>query len=458
MIYCFVSKAVICILKKKNMGILKQRLFEVLSFMEKADKLQKFDMDKKPERQKNYLRPLTWILSFPSVWKHGLKIKKVNMKGLKPPYILLCNHTSFMDFKVMTAAIFPYKANYVVAIDGFIGRETLLRKVGCICKRKFTNDIGLVRHINHVVNINRDIIILHPEARYSLVGTNAILPESLGKLVKFLKVPVVTLNMHGNYLNSPCWNLTERGNRIEAELTQIISEKQVSELTHNQINACINNALKYDEYTWQKENKISIKYKNNAKGLHKVLYQCPSCMTEFMMDSDKNRIWCNNCGKEWIMSEFGELQAVIGITEFSHIPDWYEFERKQVRKQIEEKTYEFSDDVLVDSLPNAKGYIRLGPAKLSHNLNGFYLEGCFGGKKFSLSKEPLSMYSCHIEYEYFNKGDCIDLSTLDDTYYIYPQSKLCAVTKISLATEELFKFFSADHIKNNKILPERHVI
>jgi DNA-directed RNA polymerase subunit RPC12/RpoP len=420
--------------------------------MEKTDKFQRFDMVKKPQRQKNYLRPVTWLLSFPSVWKHRLKVNKVNMRGLKPPYVLLSNHTSFMDFKVMTAAIFPHRANYVVAIDGFIGRETLLRKVGCICKRKFTNDIGLIRHINRVVNINKDIIVLHPEARYSLAGTTAILPESLGKLVKFLDVPVVVLNMHGNYLNSPCWNLEERGNRLEARITQIITRDQIKTLTNVQINDCINNALIYDEYAWQKENNVIIKYKNNAKGLHKVLYQCPGCMTEFQMDSDKNRIWCRQCGKEWIMSELGELKAVSGITEFSHIPDWYEFERGQVRRQIDEKTYEFSDDVIVDSLPNAKGYIRLGHAKLSHNMDGFHLEGTFSGKSFSLGKEPLSMYSCHIEYDYLGGGDCIDLSTLEDTYYIYPQGRLSSVTKISLATEELFKFYSEAHIKRLEMM------
>lgn len=420
--------------------------------MEKTDKLQRFDMARKPQRQKNYLRPLTWLLSFPAVWKHRLKVNKVNMKGLKPPYVLLSNHTSFMDFKVLTAAIFPQRANYVVAIDGFIGREELLRKVGCICKRKFTNDIGLIRHINQIVNINKDIMVLHPEARYSLAGTNAILPESLGKLVKFLNVPVVVLIMHGNYLNSPFWNLAERGNRLEAQLTQIITKGQIKTLTSEQINDRINKAFIYDEYAWQKENNVIIKYENNAKGLHKVLYQCPACMTEFQMDSDKNRIWCRQCGKEWTMSELGELKAVSGITEFSHIPDWYEFERTQVRRQIEEKTYEFSDDVLVDSLPNSKGYIRLGPAKLTHNMDGFNLEGNFGGNSFSLKKEPLSMYSCHIEYDYLGGDDCIDLSTLEDTYYIYPQGKLFSVTKISLATEEMFKFYSEAHIKRSAVM------
>jgi len=48
------------------------------------------------------------------------------------------------------------------------------------------------------------------------------------------------------------------------------------------------------------------------------------------------------------------------------------------------------------------------------------------------------MYSCHIEYNYDARGDCIDLSTLQDTYYIYPLNLHNCVTKIALATEELY--------------------
>ena len=33
------------------------------------------------------------------------------------------------------------------------------------------------------------------------------------------------------------------------------------------------------------------------------------------------------------MDEYGELHAVSGKTEFSHIPDWYEFEREQVKEK-----------------------------------------------------------------------------------------------------------------------------
>ncbi|MBQ9583465.1 MAG: hypothetical protein IJR25_03975 [Bacteroidales bacterium] len=95
----------------------------------------RFDMNKPPVRTRWYLWPITLLLSFPSVIKHKAKLKKIGMEGIKPPYVLLCNHNSFLDFKVATRAIFPRRANYVVAIDGFIGRKWLLQQVGCICKR-----------------------------------------------------------------------------------------------------------------------------------------------------------------------------------------------------------------------------------------------------------------------------------------------------------------------------------
>ncbi len=404
------------------------------------EEVARFDMQKAPKRQKNYLRVLAWILSFPVIWLRRLKITKVNMKGLKPPYLLLCTHKAFMDFRVATACIFPRRANNVVAIDGFIGREKLLRNVGCICKRKFTNDIGLVMNIKKVID-NKDILILYPEARYSLIGTNACLPASLGKLAKMLKVPVVMLHMNGNFINSPCWNLKKRNIRLEAQMTQIITQEQIDKISAEEINGIIKKEFVYDEYKWQKQNNIHVKYKDRAKGLHKVLYKCANCDTEYKMGSGGDKLTCGHCESEWTMSTLGELIPSHKTEEKIHIPDWYEDMRADVRRQIEEGTYSFSSDVVVDSLPNADGYIQLGEAKLTHDMNGFVLEGNFGGKKFLLKKDPLSMYSCHIEYDYMGKGDCIDLSTLTDTYYIYPKLKEWSATKIALATEELYRYY-----------------
>ena len=402
--------------------------------------IERFDMVKPPIRQKIHLKVLTWFISFPVVWLRRLRINKNHMKGLKPPYLLLCTHKSFIDFMVTTACIFPHRANYVVAIDGFIGRENLLRNVGCICKRKFTNDIQLVMNLRKVIK-NKDILVLYPEARYSLIGTNACLPASLGKLTKLLGVPVVVLKMDGNFIYSPCWNLHKRNIRLSADMTQIVRQDEIKDLSVHEINERINQAFFYDEFLWQKQNNIQVNYKDRAKGLHKVLYKCKHCGTEYRMESAGNKIWCNHCGTQWTMSSLGELIQT-GSDDLSiHIPDWYEYERADVRRQIEEATYHFASEVTVDSLPNAKGYIRLGEARLTHTMNGFTLCGNFDDQEFLLEKDPLSMYSCHIEYDYMGNGDCIDLSTLSDTYYIYPKGSDFSVTKIALATEELYNYF-----------------
>ena len=403
------------------------------------ENISRFNMMKPAERQKNYLRPVTWAVSFPSVWSHKTKIVRTNMEELKPPYILLCNHNAFLDFKVATAAIFPTRANYVVAIDGFIGREWLMRKVGCICKRKFTNDISLVRQLKRVTD-NGDIAVIYPEARYSLCGTNSFLPESLGKLAKLLKVPVVTLICHGNHINSPFWNTTDHGVKgTEGFLTQIITAEEVASLPVTEINRRINEKFVYDDYAWQKENNIRVKYPNRAKGLHKILYQCPNCGTEYQMASAGTKLECKSCGKEWEMSELGELRALNGKTEFSHIPDWYEWEKDNVREEIENGSYYFKAPVKVCALPNSKGYIKLGKGTLTHDMNGFVLEGKYGGHAYRVEKSVPSLYSCHIEFNYLNKfGDCIDLNTLSDTYYIYPYDCDFSVTKVAMATEELF--------------------
>ena len=398
-------------------------------------------MKRPPVPTKWYLQPVEWVLSMPDVIKHRNILTKIGTEDLKPPYVLLCNHNAFMDFKVATKAVFPHRANYVVAIDGFIGREGLLRNIGCICKRKFTSDVTLIRQLKRVVE-NGNIAVIYPEARYSLCGTTAVLPASLGKLCRLLGVPVATLICHGHHVNSPFWNLADRGVRpTEAEFSLLYTAEELKQATADEVNDKIVAAFRYDDFAWQKERGIRTPYAKRAEGLHKVLYQCPACGTEFRMSAEGTQLRCDACGKTWTMTELGELAADSGETEFSHIPDWYEWERENVKKEVAAGTYSSGElAVHVDSLPNAERFIRLGEGTLVHDMAGFTVRGVDAdGDPFEMIKPVPSLYSCHIEYEYLGKyGDCVDLNTLDDTWYIYPHGSDFAVTKMALATEELY--------------------
>ena len=386
------------------------------------DDFKRFDMSLPPVRTKWYLRPLTLALSLPDVLKHKTVITKTGMEGIKPPYVLLCNHNAFMDFKVATKALWPARANYVVAIDGFIGRETLLRNVGCICKRKFTNDLILIRQLQNTIK-NGDIAIIYPEARYSLCGTTAVLPEALGKMCRLFGVPVVSLICHGHHVNSPFWNLHDRGVKpTEAELSLLFTPEQLKTLPVDELNARIVERFQYDDHKWQKDRGIRITYPKRAEGLHKVLYQCASCGTEYSMISEGDKLICKSCGKKWTLTELGELKADEGKTVFSHIPDWYEWERGNVRAEVESGTYTSGElEVHVSSLPNADRFIDIGTGTMTHDMNGFRVMVTDNeGTVREMEKSVPSLYSCHIEY---------------------PHGERFAVTKMALATEELFALY-----------------
>ena len=411
----------------------------VYKSIKEVNEMPRFDMLEKPRKAPWYLQLLAWILSFPETFAVKAKIKKINMKNLKGPYIMLCNHNSFLDFKVATRAVFPRSSNYIVAIDGFINREQLLRNVGGIGKRKFVSETVIVKNIKYSLSNLKQICQLYPEARYSLTGTNSYLPESLGKLIKLLKYPVVTLISHGHHLRQPVWNLHKRKIKTQTEMTQIINQKEIESLSVDEINQRISQAFIYDDYRYQLDNKLKITYKNRAKNLHYILYQCPHCHTEFQMNSDGHKLWCEHCHNQYEMNVYGQLFNLNGKTIFSHIPDWFEWQRQQVREEIISGKYHVQMEVVVDSLPNSSGFYRLGKGILKHGKDGFELTLHQGEDTMVVNKHPLENYGLHVEYDYFGKGNCLSFSTIHDTYYIFPVDQSYSVTKFHFAVEELYQ-------------------
>ena len=406
---------------------------------------ERYDMNRKPNRQRLYALIATWLISFPKTFMHKARINKALMpKKLKPPYFLLCNHNSFMDFKVMTKAIFPKRANYVIALDGYIGIKWVNHALGGICNRKFARSISLVRNLLHARKFG-DVVILFPEAKYTLCGTPNVLPASLGKMIRQMNIPVVTLIMHGHHINSPFW---KKGNRwvrpVESEMKLLLTQEQTQELSVDTINEMLAETFVYDDYAWQKEKGIRVKYKKRAEGLHHVLYQCPSCLCEYKMSSEGYQLRCHHCGKIWDMTEYGEMRALSGETEFSHIPHWYEWQRSNVREELENDSYHFERRVRIESLPNTKGFVVFDkPGYLIHDKNGFALTGEHDSIPFQLQWPVSALYSLQVEFEYNGQGDCVTLSTNDDTFYLYPDGSDFSVTKIALATEELHNMRTA---------------
>lgn len=414
-------------------------------------KIKKFDFKKRPKRVLQLWKFIAILIVMPLLRLRRLKLLKKQMKGLKPPYLLLSNHHSFYDFFVLQRVLFPHKANYIITIDGFHDHgEMWLRMFGGIGKRKFTNDISLIKNMKHCITKYKNIVVMYPEARYSIDGTTSMLPESLGKVVKFLNVPVVTLNMRGNYIAQPQWNKIKRKIPFEADVTQIITKEDLPKLNVEEINTRIEDALQYNDWEYMKQNNYLLPASNRAEHLNRLLYQCPHCKTAHHMHGVGIKLSCDVCGKEWIMKENGSLEALDKDTEFDNVPDWYHWEREMVRKEVENGSYFFEDEVIVKTLPNSKKFYYQGKGYFRHDMNGYYLKCNLYGEPYEHTWKSLENYSCHIEYDYKGEGDCIDISISDESFFIFPQTKRDVITKISLATEEIYKYKHKLVEKNKK--------
>ena len=401
----------------------------------------KYKTAKYPIRQPRYLTWLIQVLSKIMLIGKEHRVEKINMEGLKPPYILLSNHMSFVDFEMVSLGTYPHRVNNVVNIDGFYMRAWLLEWIGALCTRKFTTDLHLIKSIRKVLE-RGDVLCMYPEARYSPAGTDSYLPESLGMLVKKSNVPVVIALHHGNYLHSPFWNFRKKRKvPLYTTFTKLWDADDLEQLSVEEINQGLKAALTYDDYKYQKENGILITEPYRAEGLNKILYQCPNCKTEHKMSSSGCEIFCEECKKRWYMNEDGTLTANDGNTEFSHIPDWFEWERSEVRKEVEEGRYHFEDEVEVYSLPRCYKYHPLGFARLTHDADwGFVLEGHYRGKDYRIHRTPLQTNSLHVEYDFLRikPFDLVDISTEDDSFYCYT-SKKDVITKLAFATEEIYR-------------------
>lgn len=395
-----------------------------------------------PIRQPKVITYLIWLLSRIMLIGKKWKVEKINMEGLKPPYMMLSNHMYFIDFELAAMGTGGHRVNNVMSIDGYYRRPWLIELIGGICTRKYTMDLHLVKSINKVLK-RGDVLSMYPEARYSPCGILSFMPDSLGKLVKMNKVPVVAVVHHGNHLHSPFWNFRKKRKvPLHTTMTQILTAEQIKAMTVEEINAALREALWYDDYRYQKDNGILITEPFRAEGLHKVLYQCPACGKEHEMASEGTELFCRACGKRWHLREDGELEALSGETEFPHIPDWFMWERTQVEQQIENGTYSFEDEVEVYSMPRCWKFEELGKAKLRHTIeDGWVLEGHYNGEDYRIHRRPNQTNSLHIEYDYcyIRPEDCVDISTENDSFYCYPVTRTDVVTKLAFATEILYE-------------------
>ena len=404
---------------------------------------------RKPLKPSILFRTLLKLLSAADLKATNFQCRSIGMErlGADEPCLFLMNHSSFIDLKIASTILYPRPFNIVCTSDGFVGKAWLMRHLGCIPTQKFVSDLSLVRDMLYTVRELRSSILMYPEASYSFDGTATPLPESIGKCVKMLGVPLVMIRTYGAFARDPLYNgLQLRKVDVSAEMVYLLSPQEIAGASPAEINALLAERFSFDNFRDQQERQIRITEPFRADGLNRVLYKCPHCGKEGAMTGQGISLRCGGCRKTYLLTETGFLQAQEGETEYPHIPDWYRWERSCVRQELLDGSYRLDIPVSICMLVDSKSIYRVGEGRLIHSREGFHLSGCEG--KLDYRQKPISSYSLYSDYFWYELGDMICIGNSKVLYYCFPTGQQDVVAKTRLAAEELYKLTKAGQLSD----------
>lgn len=428
----------------------------------------------KPRFQRIFWRKLIEKLSVKELKETNFSYTMNGMLklGRLEPALILMNHSSFTDLQIVGKLFADRPYNIVCTNDGFVGKEFLMRAIGCIPTKKFIPEASLVKDMSFVLHTLHSSVVMYPEASYSFDGTQTPLPSSLGKCIKVLKVPVIMVKTEGAFLRDPLYNnLQKRKVNVSADVTYLLSPSDIAAKSAEEINSILSEAFTYDHFASQLNKGVKVTEPFRADGLHRVLYKCPHCLTEGKMLGKGIIIKCENCGETYELMEDGTLENITAgvnnsgasanvtagasnggasanvttgasgaahATRFTLITDWYRWERECVRKELLTGTYKLDAEVDILMLVDLKSMYRVGSGRLIHDNSGFTLTGCNG--KLEYHQKPSASYGLYADYFWYEIGDMISIGDTKAQYYCFPKpSASVNVAKARLAAEELFK-------------------
>ena len=393
-----------------------------------------------PMRQTGAIRLLLKAVSSFDLRAVGFSCEKTGMEklGEKEPCLVLMNHSSFIDLKIAATLLSDREYHIVCTQDGFVGKRLLMRLLGGIPAKKFINDITLIKDMRYAVQKLHASILMYPEASYSFDGTETPLPDSLGKCIKLLKVPVVMIRTNGAFLRDPLYNgLQLRNMKVTARMEYLLSPEEIAGKSAEELNEILQKVFSFDYFREQQEQGILVKEPFRADGLQRALYRCPHCQVEGKTEGKGTSLICHACGISYELTETGYLKSDQGEPLFTHIPDWYGWERECVRKELENGSYRLDIAVDIYMLTDTKCVYKVGEGRLLHTTDGFELTGCDG--KLQYKQLPQASYSLYSDFYWYEIGDMISIGDAQVQYYCFPKHGENVVAKTRLATEELYK-------------------
>lgn len=330
------------------------------------------------------------------------------IRDIETPSIVVCPHVSNIDFLLVAVALFPHRPTFVVS-QHFMAKpkiRRILEIMHVIPKKMFCPDVKTILNIMRAKE-SGNIIVIFPEGRLSCFGHSLQVTDGTAELIKKLGISVYTICENGAYKTLPKWGKAgARPGRIEVTSAKLIDSADLADMTIDEINAVLDQAILHDEDAILTD--VTYKCKAPALGLDGILYKCPECMSEFETVSDDHSITCRRCGFSARLDEKYRLSG----GPFERINDWFFWQESLIDLDTPLET-----DCLVGTT-DSDGYMdmKAGQGHITMDRENIHFTGtCYGQPlEFTESTSIIKGFPASV-------GNHIDIYHKKQLYYIKPQ-------------------------------------
>jgi len=172
-----------------------------------------------------------------------------------------------------------------------------------IPKSKSVADLAVVKRMKSVLKEGGNVAIF-PEGNSSINGGPSSIPEGMGRLIKFLNVPVKFISIQGLYLSSPRWSYHRKFGPSTMQDIKTLTTEQLQTMSAESLESLVKQTLAISAYD---QNNIAYLGKRMAEGLHKLIFTCPQCQGLFTTASQDNHLFCRACDLKGLYDRHGYL-------------------------------------------------------------------------------------------------------------------------------------------------------
>lgn len=234
---------------------------------------------------------------------YRFKAKTIYIKSTGP-YLILANHTTEFDI-IFMGMLFDVPL-YFVASDQLLnsGKGSWILKTlfNPIPKSKSVADLAVVKRMKSVLKEGGSVAIF-PEGNSSMNGGPSSIPEGMGRLIKFLNVPVKFISIQGLYLSSPRWAYHRKFAPSTMKGIKTITPDNFQSMTSESLETLVKKTLAISAY----DHKFAYTGKRVAEGLHKLIFTCPKCQGLLTTDSRDDKLFCHQCDFQGTYDPYGYL-------------------------------------------------------------------------------------------------------------------------------------------------------